>query len=113
MRNRLHRPLLIVVFLIAVQVLCTFWSEVGGQYHLDLMFWPWKMGLILAAASLVTAITSATARAGTSLPQKVWFYVAMLAITIAVAGVVTYYYHVNEPDTGEQDSDQQAQPAAI
>ena len=58
MRNRLLRPLLIVEFLIAIEAIFTFWSEVGGQYHLDLMFWPWKLGIEIAAAGLIVAITA-------------------------------------------------------
>ena len=58
MRNRLLRPFLIVEFLIAIQAIFAFWSQVGGQYHLDLMFWPWKFGLSIAAASLIVAITA-------------------------------------------------------
>src|SRR5882757_5451991 len=58
MSNRLLRPLLIVEFLLAVQVLSSFWAQVGGQYHLELMFWPWKLGLNLLAATLIVAITA-------------------------------------------------------
>src|SRR5258707_9106638 len=97
MPNSLLRALLIVEFLVAVQVLFTFWSAVGGQYHLELMFWPWKLGLPLLAASLIVKITGCVARAGTSLPRKVWIYAGLLVATLAVAGVVTYYYHLNEP----------------
>ena len=55
MPSRFIRPLLVLEFLLAVQVWLTLWSEVGGQYHLDLMFWPWKFGLTVAAAALICA----------------------------------------------------------
>src|SRR5579863_7861500 len=58
MDNRFLRPLLIVEFLIALEAIFTLWSEVGGQYHLDLMFWPWKLGIGVASAGLVVAITA-------------------------------------------------------
>ena len=45
----------------ALQVVFTFWSQVGGQYHLDLMFWPWKFGLSIAAALLIVGITGSLA----------------------------------------------------
>ena len=108
MRKRLLRPFLIFEFLIAIQVLFTLWSEVGGQYHLDLMFWPWKLGLNLLAASLIVAITACACGAESSLPRRIWLYLALLVVTFAVAGVVTYYYHVNEPTDDEQDSEQDA-----
>ena len=109
MPDRVLRPLLIVEFLLAVQVLSSFWAEVGGQYHLELMHWGWKFGLNLLAAGLVAAITSCVARAEGSLPRRVWAYGGLLMATMAVAGVVTYYYHVNEPS---DDEDGQDQPAA-
>lgn len=99
MRNRLLRLLLITEFLIAVQVVLTFWSEVGGQYHLDLMFWPWKFGLSLLAAALIVAITAG---------RRVRLAAALLILTLAAGGLVTYYYHVNEPS--DQDEDYQDQP---
>lgn len=112
MLNRILKPLLIAEFLLAVQVLFTLWSEVGGHYHLELMFWPWKLGLVLLAAGLIVAITAAIARTeeGRSLPRRVWVYAAILFATLAMAGVVTYYYHLNEPSDDEDDTTQQ-QPA--
>ena len=58
MSNNVLRPLLVVEFLVAIEVVFTFWSQVGGQYHLDLMFWPWKLGIALGAATLIVAITA-------------------------------------------------------
>jgi len=111
MPNRILRPLLIVEFLLAVQVLCSFWAEVGGQYHLELMFWAWKFGLNMVAAALIVAITACVARAESSLPQRLWMYLGLLLATFAVAGLVTYYYHLNEPSDDQGDG-QQDQPAA-
>ncbi len=97
------RILLIVEFLIAIQTVFAFWSQVGGQYHLDLMFWPWKFGLSLAAALLITMITAAFVRR-----QRPWALGVLLLVTIAIAGYVTYYYHLHEPadedDTGDQQT---------
>jgi hypothetical protein len=61
-------------------VVFTFWSQVGGQYHLDLMFWPWKFGISLAAAGLITSITADLTRE------------------------VTYYYHLNEPTDDDENA---------
>src|SRR5437660_12800705 len=97
MRNRLLRPLLIVEFLIAIQVVFTLWSQVGGQYHLDLMFWPWKLVLSVGAATLIVAITANLARTNGAITSRVLLLGALLLATMAIAGVVTYYYHVNEP----------------
>jgi hypothetical protein len=98
-RDYLFRPFIALVFLVALQVVFTFWTEVGGQYHLDLMFWPWKFGLGLGAAVLITAMAAT--------PRRARLYGALLIMTVIVAGIVTYYYHVNEPPDDSQDSDDQ------
>jgi glucan phosphoethanolaminetransferase (alkaline phosphatase superfamily) len=100
------RPLLIVEFLIALQAVFTFWSQVGGQYHLDLMFWPWKFGIGMAASFLITGITAALIRSDGAMKGRSWFLVTLLVATIAVAGIVTYYYHVNEPADQDEQTDQ-------
>ncbi|MGD1072100.1 MAG: hypothetical protein ABSB15_18375 [Bryobacteraceae bacterium] len=100
------RPFLILVFLVALVAVFTFWSQVGGQYHLDLMFWPWKFGLSLAAAGSIAAITAESARGAGSRTRRMAIYCGLLAVTIIVAGVVTYYYHLNEPSDDDEDSDQ-------
>jgi hypothetical protein len=110
MPARFLRPLLIVEFLIALQVVFTCWSQIGGQYHLDLMFWPWKMGVSIVAALLTTAITANLIRTDGAIGRKTWLYGTLLLATIAVAGIVTYYYHVNEP---QDDDTQDDQPATI
>src|SRR5580704_5287293 len=97
MRNRLLRPFLVVEFLLAIEVWLTFWSQVGGQYHLDLMFWPWKFGLTVAGAWLITAITAELIRDTSGLSRRAIVYAALLFTVIVTAGVVTYYYHMNEP----------------
>ena len=114
MRARLLRPLLIFEFLIAIQVVFTLWSQVGGQYHLDLMFWPWKLGLGAGAAVLVVAITAHIIRHNGAITRRVWLLGALLLATMAVAGVVTYYYHVNEPiDNGDETDDEPARISRI
>src|SRR5579863_7222093 len=104
MHNRLLRPLLIVEFLIALEVIYTTWSEVGGQYHLDLMFWPWKLGVGVAAAWLITAITGNIVKNEGEIRRRVAVYASLLCVVVATAGVVTWYYHMHEP-TDQQDDD--------
>jgi len=102
---RLLRAFLIFEFLIAIKAIFTFWSQVGGQYHLDLMFWPWKFGVSVAAALCVTGMTAGLARSGGAMTRKVWVLGALLIVTIAIAGCVTYYYHLNEPADEEETDD--------
>lgn len=108
MRLPLFRILLGIEYLIAVQVLIAFWSHAGGQYHLDLMFWPWKFAIPLVGAALVVAITSGLARGLRWKSARILLMAGSLVLLMVVAGVVTYYYHVNEP-TDQDDEDQPSQ----
>jgi len=101
MRSRLLRPFLIPVFVVSVQVLLSAWAQIGGQSHLDLVFWPWKLGLSLLGAALLTGMTRELG--GTALRPRVWGYIALLAATIAVAGALSYQAHLNEPDESDYD----------
>ena len=94
----------------ALQVVFTFWSQVGGQYHLDLMFWPWKFGLSIAAALLIVGITGSLAGAD-GIPRRVLLYFFLLTVIVAIAGLVTFYYHLHEPADDEQDN--QDQPTRV
>jgi glucan phosphoethanolaminetransferase (alkaline phosphatase superfamily) len=114
MHNRLLRPLLIVEFLIALQTFYTLWSQVGGQYHLDLMFWPWKLGLGVAVATLIVAITASIIRQDGAITRRALTLASLLFVTLAIAGLVTYYYHLNEPvDQQEDDEDEPAKISNI
>jgi hypothetical protein len=110
---RLLRLLLILEFLIAIEVVFTFWSYVGGQYHLDLMFWPWKFGISLVAAGLITAITADLTRESGVRRRRVWVLGGLLIVTVILAGAVTYYYHLNEPTDDDEDSDQPARVTGL
>lgn len=109
MRPRLLRPFLILEFLIALQTVFTFWSQVGGQYHLDLMFWPWKFGLSVAAAGLIVAITANLIQNNGAITRAGLTLCSFLIVVILAAGIVTYYYHLNEPpDDDDQQNDETA-----
>jgi hypothetical protein len=106
--NRFLRPLLIVEFLIAMEAIFTVWSEVGGQYHLDLMFWPWKLGISLASAGLIVAITANLVRNDGRITRRILLFCSLLIAIFVLAGVVTYYYHLHEPvDQNNEDQDDQ------
>src|ERR1700685_4082654 len=105
MDNRFLRPLLIVEFLIAIEAIFTVWSEVGGQYHLDLMYWPWKFGIGFAAAGLVVAITANLLRNDGQITRRALLFCSLLITLLLLAGVVTYYYHLHEPVEQEDDQD--------
>lgn len=111
MRNSFLRPLLVFEFLTAVIAVFTVWSQVGGQSHLDLMFWPWKLGIGLGSAGLIVMITAQLARNGGDFSAKVWSLIGLQLVLVLLAGMVTYYYHLHEPVDEEDDNDDQ--PAMI
>jgi hypothetical protein len=105
MRNSLLRPFLVLEFLIAIDAVFTLWSEAGGQYDLDLMFWPWKFGLGLGASTLVVLITAQMARNGGAFTRRARVQASLLVLLVLLAGMVTYFYHINEPADQNDDSD--------
>lgn len=111
MHNRLLRPLLIVEFLIALEAIYTMWSEVGGQYHLDLMFWPWKFGLSITASLLIVAITGNLVQNNGAITRYALTLCSFLIVVIVVAGIVTWFYHLNEPPNPDDQSDDE--PAKV
>ena len=86
-------------------------GEFGGQYHLDLMFWPWKLGISMASAGLIVAVTANLVRNDGQITRRALLFCSLLIAILAVAGVVTYYYHLNEP--ADQDDNQDDEPAKI
>jgi hypothetical protein len=92
-----------IEFLIAIIATYTIWSQVGGQGHLDLMAWYWKLFL---GVGLSFAAVKATAAAVAG--QKAWngrtlkWISIILALSLA-AGAITYYYHLTEPPPDEED----------
>lgn len=115
MPKHLLRPLLIIEFLIALEAVFTAWSEIGGQYHLDLMFWPWKLGVGLGSAWLITAITANLVNHEGRITGRALTFASLLLIVLATAGVVTWYYHLHEPadQDDDEDDDDQVTPALL
>ena len=100
-----------IEFLIALIATYTVWSQVGGQGHLDMMAWYWKLSLgvgISFATVKATAAAVATRRAWNSRTLR-WISL-ILALAIA-CGAVTFYYHMTEPADDEEDSAPTSQTA--
>jgi len=101
-----------IEFLIALIATFTIWSQVGGQGHLDLMAWYWKLflgvGLSFAAVK-ATAAAVAGQRAWNARTLR-WLSI-ILALSLA-CGAVTYYYHLTEPPPDEEDQQDTTTPTA-
>lgn len=92
-------------FLLALVAVFTLWSQVGGQVHLDMMPWYWKLPAV--AAALATAGLTAALVEG----EKLWSvravaWLVALVLLGAAMGAVTYYYHLQEENDQEQDTDE-------
>jgi hypothetical protein len=80
------------------------WPQAGGQGHLDLMAWYWKLWLPLALAAAVVGMTVAAVEG-----ERFWNgkSVTWFVLSLVIAGVmsaVTYYYHLHENDNLDEAS---------
>jgi hypothetical protein len=105
MRHPLLRPILALEFLLALQTSFTLWSQVGGEYHLTLVFWLWKLGIGLGAATLVVAMTATLVQNDGEISRRVLSLASILVIMMLAAGALSYYAHLNEPADDEQDDE--------
>ncbi len=90
-------------FLVALIATYTVWSQVGGQGHLDMMAWYWKLflgGGIAFAIVKASAAAKGNKRTWNSRTLK-WVSI-ILALSLA-CGAVTYYYHLTEPPPDEEE----------
>ena len=88
----------IAEFLLALLAVLTFWGEVGGENHLDLM--PWYAKFVLSgglALAIVTATMSAVSEQNAWNAKTLRSVIAALLLAGAMAAI-TYYSHVHEND---------------
>jgi hypothetical protein len=96
-------------FLIAVIAVYVLWSQVGGQSHLDLMPWYFKLGLGAGAALAAVKATEAAVseeRTWNSRTLK-WFGITLLMLV--GCGLASYYAHIylednTDDSTGDNSS---------
>ena len=88
-------------FLIAVIAVYVLWSEVGGQSHLDLMPWYFKLGLGAGAAlAAVKATDSAVSQDHAWNGQTLkWFGITL--VLLLGCGLASYYCHLYLEDNGD------------
>ena len=104
-RHPLLRPILVIEFLLALQASFTLWSQVGGEYHLTLVFWLWKLGIGLGAATLVVALTATLVQNDGEMSRRVLSLASILVIMMLAAGALSYYAHLNEPADDDRDDE--------
>ena len=102
MSAKLLRLVYVCEFLLALVAIFTSWSEVGGQAALDAMFWPWKLGLGIALAAAIVALTAAFMADDAILTLRTARWLAVIIVLLAAIGTITYYYSLQE-DNGDSD----------
>ena len=100
-----------IEFLLAFIATYTVWSQVGGQYHLDLMAWYWKLFLGTGIAFGAVKATAAAVRSERTWNSSTLRWISFIMALGLVCGAVTYYYHLNEPPPDEQDQEDTTGPS--
>jgi hypothetical protein len=99
-------------FLIALIATFTVWSQVGGQYHLDLMAWYWKLGLSVALSFAAVKATSAAVGGQRTWNSRTLKWISIILALSLACGAVTYYYHLTEPPQDEEDQQDTDTPSS-
>lgn len=104
------RLVYIIEFLVAIPAVYTLWSQVGGQGHLDLMPWYWKLLLGAGACWAIIRLTAALIE-----QDRIWrlrtivWALALVLFALSMASA-TYWYHLHE--TPEDTDQEEGTPAA-
>lgn len=105
MDKRLFRFAYAIEFPVVLMAVLTLWSQIAGQGHLDLMPWYWKLALGIGTALAAVRTTMAAMEHEQAWNSRTLKWIGITLALLLVCGVVTYYYHLNEPQ------DEQDQPA--
>ena len=103
MDPRLLRLAYVFEFLLSLLVFFTLWSQIGGQSHLDLIPWYWKLALSFGVAFGCVRATVAAVEGPEARNMRSARWLLIVLVLLAVAGLLSYYYHLNEP---QEDEDQ-------
>lgn len=90
-------------FFIAILVVLTLWSEVGGQGHLDLIPWYVKLICVLGSAWCCVRFTAGMAEESAAWNRRTIGWLSGLILFAIVMGGITYYYHLHEDSDDDPD----------
>jgi hypothetical protein len=92
-------------FLIALIAVFLLWSEVGGQSHLDLMPWHFKLALGAGAAFAVVKATAAAVSHEHPWNGRTLRWLGIMVALLVGCGLASYYCHMYLE--GDDEDDQQ------
>lgn len=101
MALRLMRVVYAIEFLMALVATLEVWREVGGQGHLDLIPWFTKLFLAIGLAAALVKVTAASVEPH---PGRTALWALVVFLFLVTGGLVTYYYHLNEPLDEEEST---------
>src|ERR1035437_963972 len=93
-------------FLIALIAVFLLWSQVGGQSHLDLMPWYFKLALGAGAAFAVVKATAAAVSHEHAWHGRTRKWLGIMVALLVGCGLASYYCHMNlESDEGDDQQE--------
>ena len=98
--------------LLAIPAVYTLWSQVGGQGHLDMMPWYWKLLLGGAMSLACVFATAAAAERDRALNARVLLWVGVIVLSAIGMALITYYYHLHE-ETDQDDEEDSTQALVV
>ena len=101
-----------IEFLLALIATYTVWSQVAGQYHLDLMAWYWKLCLGTGIAFAAVKATAAAVKGERAWNARTLRWISIILALALACGAVTYYYHLTEPPPDDEDQEDTTTPTA-
>jgi len=101
----LLRAAYVLIFLLTVLASYTVWPQAGGQGHLDLMPWYWKLfpPLVFSYSIVKASIAAGSEPKTWNRGTRAWLIMALLCA--GLIGGLTYYYHLTEAQD-QVDSDE-------
>jgi heme/copper-type cytochrome/quinol oxidase subunit 3 len=107
MEARFFRIAYAVQFLLTLMATFEVWAQVGGQGHLDLMPWYYKLLLAFLLSLATVKATAAAVRADRFWNRWTSAWLLMILALIVAMGLLTYYEHLHEPaDEGDETPSQ-------
>lgn len=93
----------VVEFWIALIAIFIVWSQVGGQAHLDLMAWYFKLICGVAMALSAVGMTRAMVEKQRAWNAAAFMWLLAILVLATLMSYITYWYHLHEQDDQQTD----------